>query len=58
MYLTDSCGFLISCVIQHYAPVVGWGGGEEQVHNVDYDPVTFNPSLNIRCLPGIEHALP
>ncbi len=25
-------------MIQHYAPVVGWGG-EEQVHNVDYDPV-------------------
>ena len=38
MYLTDGCWFLISCVIQHYAPVVGWGG-EEQVHNVDYDPV-------------------
>jgi hypothetical protein len=37
MYLTDGCWFLISCVIQHYAPVVGWGG-EEQVHNVDYDP--------------------
>jgi hypothetical protein len=38
MYLTDGCLFLISCVIQHYAPVVGWGRGEEQVHNVDYDP--------------------
>jgi hypothetical protein len=37
MYLTDGCWFLISCVIQHYAPVVGWGG-KEQVHNVDYDP--------------------
>ncbi len=24
MYLTDACRFLISCVIQHYAPVVGW----------------------------------
>jgi hypothetical protein len=35
----------------------GVGGGEEQVHNVDYDPVNFNPRLNIRCLPGIEHAL-
>ena len=23
-------------MIQHYAPVVGWGGGEEQVHNVVY----------------------
>ena len=25
MYLTDASRFLISCVIQHYAPVVGWG---------------------------------
>jgi hypothetical protein len=33
MYLTDASRFLISCVIQHYAPVVGWGGGgvEEQM---------------------------
>jgi hypothetical protein len=23
MYLTDASRFLISCVIQHYAPVVG-----------------------------------
>jgi hypothetical protein len=38
MYLTDAFRFLISCVIQHYAPVVGWGGVEEQMHNVDYDP--------------------
>jgi hypothetical protein len=27
MYLTDASRFLICCVIQHYAPVVGWGGG-------------------------------
>jgi len=27
MYLTDASRFLISGVIQHYAPVVGWGGG-------------------------------
>jgi hypothetical protein len=27
MYLTGASRFLISCVIQHYAPVVGWGGG-------------------------------
>ncbi len=27
MYLTDASRFLISCVIQHYAPVVGWVGG-------------------------------
>jgi hypothetical protein len=26
MYLTDASRFLISCVIQHYAPVVGWEG--------------------------------
>jgi hypothetical protein len=26
-YLTDVPRFLIGCVIQHYAPVVGWGGG-------------------------------
>ncbi len=38
MYLTDASRFLISCVIQHYAPVVGCGGVEEQMHNVDYDP--------------------
>ncbi len=41
MYLTDASRSLISCVIQHYAPVVGWGGGvqvEEQMHNVNYDP--------------------
>ncbi len=40
MHLTDGCWFLISCVIQNYAPVVEWGGGgvEEHVHNVDYDP--------------------
>jgi len=38
MYLPDAARFLISCVFQHYAPVVGWGG-VEQVHNVDYLPV-------------------
>ena len=38
MYLTDASRFLISCVFQHYAPVVGWGGVEEQMHNVDYHP--------------------
>ena len=26
MYLTDASRSLISCVIQHYAPVMGWGG--------------------------------
>ncbi len=29
MYLTDASRFLISFVIQHYAPVVGWGGGTD-----------------------------
>jgi hypothetical protein len=38
MYLTDASRFRISCVIQHYAPVVGWGRVEEQMHNVDYHP--------------------
>ena len=38
MHLTDASRSLISCVIQHYAPVVGWEGVEEQMHNVDYDP--------------------
>ncbi len=37
MYLTGASRFLISCVIQHYALVVGWGV-EEQMHNVDYVP--------------------
>ncbi len=31
MDLTDASRFLISCVIQHYAPVVGWGGGGTDV---------------------------
>jgi hypothetical protein len=38
MHLTDASRFLISCVIQHYAPVVGWGVVEEQLHNVDNNP--------------------
>ncbi len=38
MHLTDASRFLISCVIQHYAPVVAWGVVEEQLHNVDYNP--------------------
>ncbi len=46
MYFTDGFWFLISCVIQHYAPVVGWGWGEEQVHNVDYDP---SPVMTLLC---------
>jgi hypothetical protein len=40
MYLTDAYRSLISCVIQHYAPVEGWGGGGggEKMQNVYYDP--------------------
>ncbi len=38
MYFTDASRFLISVVIQHYAPVVGCGVVEEQMHNVDFDP--------------------
>jgi hypothetical protein len=52
MYLTDTSRFLISCVIQHYASVVGWGGGEEQVHNVEYDPV---PAMTL--LKGPKHEI-
>ena len=40
MYLTDASRFLISCVIQQYAPVVGWGEVEEQsiMVNMSLDP--------------------
>jgi hypothetical protein len=38
MYLTDASRFLISCVIQHYAPVVGRGRGGGTDAYVDYDP--------------------
>jgi len=37
MYLTDASRFVISWLIQYYAPG-GGGGGGEQMHNVDYDP--------------------
>jgi hypothetical protein len=54
MYLTDASRFLISCVIQHYAPMVGWGG-EEQMHKVDYeyDPGPWRKTLRLPP-PGIE----
>jgi hypothetical protein len=55
MYLTDASRFLISCVIQHYAPVVGWGGGG-QMHNVDYDPGPWRQTLRLPLL-GIETGL-
>jgi hypothetical protein len=55
MYLTDASRFLISCVIQHYAPVLGWVG-EEQMHNVDYDPGPWRQTLSLPP-PGIEPGL-
>jgi hypothetical protein len=58
MYLTDASRFLISYVIQHYAPVVGWGGRvEEQMHNVDYDPRPWRQTLRLPPL-GIEPGSP
>ncbi len=41
MYLTDASRFLISCVIQHYAPVVGWGGWRNRCIMLI---MTLNPS--------------
>jgi hypothetical protein len=34
-----------------------WGGGEEQVHNVDYDPGPWRQTLSLP-LPGIETGSP
>jgi hypothetical protein len=54
MYLTDATRYLISCGIQHYAPVVGWGEGvEQQMHNDDYDPGPWRQTLRLPP-PGIE----
>ncbi len=53
MYLTDASRFLISCVIKHYAPVVGGGGGAEHMQNVYYDPGPWRQKL-ILPPPGIE----
>ncbi len=62
MYLTDASRSLISCVIQHYAPVVGWGGGggvEEQMHNFDYHPIDPSWRQTLRLPPpGIEPGSP
>ncbi len=69
MYLTDGCWFLISCVIQHYAPVVGLGGGRNRCIMLIMTLLVlttlifilwwwWSPSLNIMCLLGIEHASP
>jgi hypothetical protein len=50
MYLTDASRFLISCVIQHYAPVVGWGGGRNRciMLIMTLDPGDKQPVLRIR----------
>jgi hypothetical protein len=46
MYLTDASRFLISCVIQHYAPVVGWGGWRNRcimlIMTLDPSPLETN----------------
>jgi hypothetical protein len=58
MYLTDACRFLISCVIQHYAPVVGWEGWRNRCIMLI---MTLDPSWRqtIRLsLPGIEPRSP
>ncbi len=50
---THGCWFLISLWfnIMH----LWWGGGEEQVHNVDYDPVkTVGGGVN-RCIMLVMH---
>ena len=55
MYLTDASRFLKSCVIQHYAPVVGWGNRCIMLI------MTLNPSWRqtLRLLPpGIEPGSP
>jgi hypothetical protein len=58
MYLTDASRFLISCVIQHYAPVVGWGRWRNRCIMLI---MTLNPSW-IQTLslppPGIEPGSP
>jgi hypothetical protein len=60
MYLTDASRSLISCVIQHYAPVVGWGGGGWKNRCIMLI-MTLDPSWRqtLRLpLPGIEPRLP
>ncbi len=58
MYLTDASRFLISCVIQHYAPVVGWGRWRNRCIMLT---MTLDPSW-IQTLslppPGIEPGSP
>jgi hypothetical protein len=58
MYLTDASRFLISCVIQHYAPVVGWGGWRNRciMLIMTLDP-SWRQTLSLP-LPGIEPGSP
>jgi hypothetical protein len=58
MYLTDASRSLISCVIQHYAPVVGCGGGRNRCILLI---MTLEPSLRQTLRlpsPGIEPGSP
>ncbi len=58
MYLTDDSRFLISCVIQHYAPVVGWRGWRNRCIMLI---MTLDPSWRqtlILSPPGIEPGSP
>ena len=58
MYLTDAPRFLISCVIQHYAPVVGWGGWRNRciMLIITLDP-SWRQTLSLPP-PGIEPGSP
>ncbi len=60
MYLTDASRSLISCVIQHYAPVVGWGGGGTDAYCIMLI-MTLDPSWRQTLRlppPGIEPGSP
>jgi hypothetical protein len=58
MYLPDASRFLITCVIQHYAPVVGWGGWRNRciMLIMTLDP-SWRQTLRLP-LPGIEPRSP
>ncbi len=59
MYLTDASRFLICCVIQHYAPVEGGGGGWRNrciMLIMSLDP-NWRQTLNLPPT-GIEPGLP
>ena len=57
-YLTDASRFLISCVIQHYAPVVGWEGWRNRciMLIITLDP-SWRQTLSLPP-PGIELGSP